>query len=162
MLFFLNVCIDIICDMCRCVCMPVLVIILIESCHLFIFEWNVLFEKVKCMLQWQKVTYRERVDSQWQKANRGIPQWQKVECWYPIRVVLKGRWDSSWFKNPHGVVPLPNQPNLFLILRIIYVFVIQKSNHSYLYILHHFYWWPNIYLIAWSVGSNILNTAWGA
>ena len=34
---------------------------------------------------------RERVDSQWQKANRGIPQWQKVECWYPIRVVLKGR-----------------------------------------------------------------------
>ena len=38
--------------MCLCVCMPVLVIVLIESCNLFIFEWNVVFEKVKCMLQW--------------------------------------------------------------------------------------------------------------
>ena len=23
-----------------------------------------------------------------------------VKCWYQIRVVLKGRWDISWFKNP--------------------------------------------------------------
>ena len=42
----------------------------------------------------------ERVDSQWQQVIPGIPQWQKVECWYPIRVVLKGRWDISRFKNP--------------------------------------------------------------
>ena len=54
---------------------------------------------------------------------------QKVECWYPIRIVLEGRWDISWFINLQGVVPLPNQPNLFLILRVIYVFVIQKSKH---------------------------------
>ena len=62
--------------------------------------------------------------------------------------------DIGWFKNPQGVVPLPNQPNLFLILRVIYVFVIQKSNHAYIHIFHHFYWWPNIYLIAWSVDGN--------
>ena len=61
------------------------------------------------MLQWHKVTYRERADS----------QWQKVECWYLIREVLKGRWDISWCKNPPGVVPLPNQQNLFLILRVL-------------------------------------------
>ena len=91
------------------------------------------------MVQWQYVAYRERVDSQWPKVNQGIPQWQKVECWYPIRIVLKGRWDISWFKNPQGVVPLPNQPNIFLILRVIYVLVMQKSNHLYLHILHHFY-----------------------
>ena len=64
-----------------------------------------------------------------------------------ILKVLRGRWDISWFKNPQGVVPLPNQPNLFLILRVTYVFVTQKSNHPYLHILYHFYWWPNIYLI---------------
>ena len=69
----------------------------------------------------------------------GIPQWQYVECWYSIRIVLKGGWDTSWFKNPQGVVPLLNQPNLFLILRVIYVFVIQKSNDPYLHIFHHFY-----------------------
>ena len=38
----------------------------------------------------------------------------------------------------------------------------KKLNHPYLHILHHFYWWPNIYLIAWKVGGTILNTAWGA
>ena len=38
----------------------------------------------------------------------------------------------------------------------------EKLNHPYLHILHHFYWWPNIYLIAWKVGGTILNTAWGA
>ena len=48
-------------------------------------------------------------------------------------------WDISWFKNPRGLVPLPNQPNLFLILTVIYDFVIQKSNHEFLHILHHFY-----------------------
>ena len=73
------------------------------------------------------------------EGNWGIPQWQKMECWYPIRVVLKDRWDIIWFKNPQGVVPLYYTPNLFLILRVIYVFLIQKSNQSYLYILHHFY-----------------------
>ena len=31
---------------------------------------------------------------------------------------VKSRWDISWFKNPQGVIPLPNQPNLFL-LRVI-------------------------------------------
>ena len=67
------------------------------------------------------VTYKERVHLQWQKVNQGIPQWQKVKCWYPIRVMLKGRWDIGWFENPQRVVPLPNQPNLFLILRVIYV-----------------------------------------
>ena len=81
------------------------------------------------MLQWQLVTNRERLDSQWQKVNQGIPQSHKVECWYPIRIVLKGRWDISWFKNPQGIVSLPNQPHLFLILRVIYVFVIQNSQH---------------------------------
>ena len=59
--------------------------------------------------------------------------------WYPIRKVVKGRWDISWFKNPQGVGPLPNQSNLFLILGVIYGFVILKSNHAYLHILHHFY-----------------------
>ena len=88
-----------------------------------------MFEKVKCMLQWQQVKQRERVDS----------QWQKVECWYPMRIVLKGRWDINWFKNPQGVVPLFNQPNRFLTLRVIYVFIMQKSSHRYLHILHHFY-----------------------
>ena len=39
---------------------------------------------------------------------------------------VKGRWDISWFKNPQRVVPLLNQPNLFLILRVISLFVIQK------------------------------------
>ena len=24
---------------------------------------------------------------------------------YPIRIMLKGRWDISWFKNPQGLVP---------------------------------------------------------
>ena len=54
-------------------------------------------------------------------------------------IVLKGRWDISWFKNPQGVMPLPNQPDLFLILRFIQVFVIQSSNHPYLHILRHLY-----------------------
>ena len=62
------------------------------------------------------------------------PQWQQMECWYSTRIVLKVRWDFSWFKNPQRVMPLPNQPNLFLILRVIYVFAIQKSNHPYLHI----------------------------
>ena len=57
---------------------------------------------------------------------------------YPIRIMLKGRWDINWFKNPQGLVPQANQPNLFLALKIIYVFVIEKSNHVYLHILHHF------------------------
>ena len=57
---------------------------------------------------------------------------------YPIRIMLKGRWDINWFKNPQGLVPQVNQPNLFLALKIIYVFVIEKSNHVYLRILHHF------------------------
>ena len=39
---------------------------------------------------------------------------------------VKGRWDISWFKNPQRVVPLLNQPNLFLILRVTSLFVIQK------------------------------------
>ena len=93
------------------------------------------------MLQWQYVEYRERVYSQWQKVNRGIPQLQKVECWYLIKIVLKGRWDICSFKSPQGVVPLPNQPNLFFILSVVYVFAIQKSNHPYLHlhILYHFY-----------------------
>ena len=60
------------------------------------------------MLQWQQVEYRERVDSQWQNVNQGIPQWQKVEFWYPLRIVLKGRWILA------GLKLLPNQPNLFL------------------------------------------------
>ena len=50
-----------------------------------------------------------------------------------------GRWGIIWFKNSQGVVPLPNQPNLFLILKVVFVFVMQKSNHPYLHILHHFY-----------------------
>ena len=37
---------------------------------------------------------------------------------YPIRIVLKGRYDISLFINPQGVALLPNQPNLFLILRV--------------------------------------------
>ena len=32
---------------------------------------------------------------------------------------VKSRCDISWFKNHQGVVPLPNQPNLFLIFRVI-------------------------------------------
>ena len=55
------------------------------------------------------------------------------------KIVIKVRWDISWFKNPQGVVHLPNQPSLFLTLRVIYVFVIQKSNHPYLNSLHHFF-----------------------
>ena len=89
-------------------------------------------EKVKCTLQWQKVTYKETIDSQWQKVNRGIPQRQKVEYWYPIRIVLKGRWDINWFKN------LPKQTNLFFTLGVTYVFVTQKSNQACFHILHHF------------------------
>ena len=46
----------------------------------------------------------------------------------------KSSWDFGWFKNPQGVVPLPNQPNLFLILQVISVFVIRKSNQPYLHI----------------------------
>ena len=135
MMFFLNVLMFIynLYVMCWCVCIPVLVIVLIENCNLF--EWKVTFEKVKCMLQWQWVTYRERVDSQWQ-VNRGIPQWQKVECWYPIRIVLKGRWDISWFKNLQVLVPLPNQPNLFLILRVICFLSYKSRNiHSYIFFI---------------------------
>ena len=52
---------------------------------------------------------------------------------------VKSWWDISWFKNPQGVVPLLNQTNLFLRLRVIYIFVTQKSGHPYLHILHHFY-----------------------
>ena len=37
---------------------------------------------------------------------------------YPIRIVLKGRYDISLFINPQGVALLPNQPNLFLIMRV--------------------------------------------
>ena len=33
-------------NMCGCVCMPVLVIVLIENCNLFMFEWKVVSEKV--------------------------------------------------------------------------------------------------------------------
>ena len=56
-----------------------------------------------------------------------------------MRIGLKDRWDISWFKNSQRVQSLPNQPNLFLILRVIYDFAIKKSNHSFLHILHHFY-----------------------
>ena len=42
----------------------------------------------------------------------------------------------SWFKNPQGVVPLPNQPNVFVILRVIYVFIRHKLDHLFLHILH--------------------------
>ena len=50
--------------------------------------------------------------------------------------MLKGKWDISSFKNSHGVVLSPNQENLFLILKVIYVFVIQKSNmHFYIFLI---------------------------
>ena len=39
--------------------MSVLVIVLIESYNLFMFEWTVVFEKVKCMLQWQEIAKRK-------------------------------------------------------------------------------------------------------
>lgn len=48
-------------------------------------------------------------------------------CINMICIMLKDRWDISWFKNPPGVVPLPNQPNLFLILRVISVFYHTKT-----------------------------------
>ena len=54
--------------------MPLLVIVLIENCNLFMFESKVVIEKVKRMLQWKWVTYREIMDSQWQKVNQEIPQ----------------------------------------------------------------------------------------
>ena len=53
--------------------------------------------------------------------------------------VKKGRCDMGWFKSPHRVVPLPKQPNLFLILRVIHVFVMQKPNYAFLHNLGHFY-----------------------
>ena len=48
-----------------------------------------MFEKVKCMLQWQELAYRKKVDSQW--------QW--VEYWYPIRIVFKVRWELADLKD---------------------------------------------------------------
>ena len=37
--------------------------------------------------------------------------------------------EGEWRNSTVGVVPLLNQPKLFLKLRVIYVFVIQKSKH---------------------------------
>ena len=51
-----------------------------------------------------------------------------LECWYLIRIVLKSRWDISWFKNPQRLVRLLNQPKFVSHIES-YVFVIQKSNH---------------------------------
>ena len=55
------------------------------------------------------------------------------------RIVVKGVWDISWLKNFQVVAPLPNQSNLFLILRVIYAFVTPKSNHGFLHNTYHFY-----------------------
>lgn len=55
------------------------------------------------------------------------------------RIVIKGVWDISWLKNSQVVAPLPNQPNLFLILRVIYAFVTPKSNHGFLHNTYNFY-----------------------
>ena len=35
----------------------------------------------------------------------------------------RGNWGSGWFKNPQGVVSLPNELNLFHILAVIFNFV---------------------------------------
>ena len=59
-----------------------------------------------------------KVDSQWQRLIRRFPQRQKLEYWFHIRTVLKSGWDVIWFVNPQGVPP--KQPDLFLILRVIY------------------------------------------
>ena len=37
----------------RIVCVSVLVIVLIGGCNLLMFEWGLVFEIAKCMLQWQ-------------------------------------------------------------------------------------------------------------
>ena len=66
--------------------------------------------------------------------NQGIPQWQKVKSWYQIRIVLNGRWDTGCFKNPQEL----RVAQIFLRLKVTYIFVIQKSNHPYFHILHHF------------------------
>ena len=52
MLFFLGVCMYIsgLYVICVDVCVSILVIVLIEGCNLFMFEWGLVFEKVKCML----------------------------------------------------------------------------------------------------------------
>ena len=67
----------------------------------------------------------------------------------------------SWFKNPQGTVPLPNQPNLFLILRIIYVFFHTKVepciftySSSFLLLNQHILLQEVLVVI-------FLNTAWG-
>ena len=46
----------------------------------------------------------------------------KDEIWYLIRILLKDRRDISWFKNIKGVMPQSNEPDLFLILRVICFF----------------------------------------
>ena len=93
-------------------------------------------------------------------GNQRIPQRKKVKYCYPIRIVFKGRWNISWFKHSQRVVPLHNQPNLFLILRVIHVFAIHVMD-AFSDILDHCYWWANIYLITWSVGGNIVEYCWG-
>ena len=49
------------------------------------------------------------------------------------QIVFKGRRDINWSKNPQVVMPLPDQPNLFLIMGVIYIFGIQKSKHAFLH-----------------------------
>ena len=124
MMLLLNVCMYVymcVCDIYWGIFVLVLVTFLTESCSMILmFEYQVVFDKVKYM-----VAYMERLDS----------QWQEVEYWFRIRIMLKCRWDFSGFKNHQGMVPLSNQTNLFLILRVIYVFIIHTSNHSFLHIL---------------------------
>ena len=69
--------------------------------------------------------------------------------------MLKGRWYISWFKNPHGVVSLPNQPNLFLILELL-IPLSWKIQTMHLYIFFITFFDKLTYMVIF------LNTAWGS
>ena len=106
-----------------------------------------------------------KVDSQWQKMNQGIPQWQKVEYWYSVKILLKCSWDISWFKNPKWVVPMPKQWNhqIYLSYQELFMFLSSRSQTMrFPRILHNFYWCTNKDLITWIVGGNIFKYCMGS
>ena len=89
----------------------------------------------------------ERADSQWQKVNRGIPLWQKVQCWYSIGTAWKGR------KILREWCPcLTNQIYLYVCIDTKLVFMNQfaVSMNAYLHTKN----WSHTYFHSWGIGEH--------
>ena len=67
---------------------------------------------------YSSVAFWSRSKSKASTVNQVIPHRQKKKYWYLIRVLLKCSWDIGQFEIHQRVLPLPNQANLFLILRV--------------------------------------------